>query len=309
MPRVLTIEDDARISLAECVDALSASGFDPRDEHSLSHAALQLRRLGNDQTFLGDMLIRQLADDHRNEGAENRGSAYGAQVIMLHPPGHGPFFLRANIWPSEAEHMMRANGGTSFVYGLPHDHNFDFLTLGYFGPGYWSDYYEFDYEAVAGWSGEPVDLRFVERAKLDHGKIMHYRAHRDVHRQLAADSLSVSINVMHAFTPQGWLDQYGFDLDKGCVARILNHGSAEALMRIAVGLGGQEAIDLAHRFGHYHPSDRMQLHAWSALASLAGDDAACDRVWQEAEQSGSRMVAMTAAQRRATLSQPEPAPV
>jgi hypothetical protein len=35
---------------------------------------------------------------------------------------------------------MRASGAAAFVYGLPHDHNFDFLTLGYFGPGYWSDY-------------------------------------------------------------------------------------------------------------------------------------------------------------------------
>ncbi len=42
---------------------------------------------------------------------------------------------RANIWPSENDHMVRASGGASFVLGLPHDHNFSFLTLGYFGPG------------------------------------------------------------------------------------------------------------------------------------------------------------------------------
>jgi hypothetical protein len=51
------------------------------------------------------------------------------------------------------------------------------------------------------------------------------------------------------------------------VAGILNYRSNEAFMRIAVGLGSEEAKDLAHRFGRSHPSDRMRLAAQSALAS------------------------------------------
>lgn len=296
MPRVIDLADDTRASLAECCDALAARGFDPRDEHSLIHAARQLRRLGNDREFLGDLLVAELAKDYREETA---GNSYGPQVIMLVPPGtHPDFFVRANIWPSRDEHMMRASGGESFVYGLPHDHNFDFLTLGYFGPGYWSDYYEFDYEDVIGWCGEEVSsLRFVERARLDAGKLMHYRAHRDVHAQLPADSLSVSLNILHASGAQGWLDQYAFDLGERRVARILGHGSSEAFLRIAVGLGGAEAADLAERFAVHHPSDRMRLAAWGALAA-AGDG---DAVWGRAERSGSRLVAAEARQRRTML--------
>ena len=30
---------------------------------------------------------------------------------MLRPPGDCDFFIRANIWPSEDEHAMRASGG------------------------------------------------------------------------------------------------------------------------------------------------------------------------------------------------------
>ena len=61
MPRVIAIEDEASIGLEDCIEALSETGFDPRDEDSLGHAALLLRCLGNDRDFLGDMLVAELA--------------------------------------------------------------------------------------------------------------------------------------------------------------------------------------------------------------------------------------------------------
>ncbi len=295
MPRVITPVDETVASLAECVDAMSCAGFDPGDEESLMHSARQLRRLGNNRTFLGDMLVSALETRHREDDGAN---SYGPQVIMLAPPDGGDYFMRANLWPSRDEHMMRASGGDSFVYGLPHDHNFDFVTLGYFGPGYASDYYEFDYEDVSGWSGEPVDLRFVERSCLEEGKIMHYRAHRDVHAQHPGEALSVSINIVHAGGAQGWLDQYSFDVEKRRIGRILSNGSSEAFMRIAVGLGSESASELARSFGQHHPSDRMRLASWSALASAADDASARDLVWADAERCGSRMVAGEAKLRR-----------
>jgi len=298
MPKLIDIADDTAIGLDECVAAMRETGFVPGDEESLDHAARQLRRLGNDRDFLSDLVVKQLAARHDEEDDRN---AYGPQVIMLAPADGGSFFMRANIWPSEDEHMMRASGSSSFVYGLPHDHNFDFLTLGYFGPGYWSDYYEFNYEDTVGWKGEPVDLRFVERARLDPGKIIHYRAHVDMHAQIPADELSVSINILHAGGAQGWLDQYGFDVENGSIARILSNGSSEAFIRIAVGLGSEEACDLAERFARRHPSDRMRLAAWGALASVAQGEAARDDVWRAAEASGSRLVAAEARSRRAAL--------
>ena len=300
MPRVMTIDDPARITLDECVQGLREQGFVPGDEASLCGAARLLRQLGNNRDFLGDMLVEQLAARHREEDAAN---SYGPQVIMLAPPDGGDFFMRANIWPSTDEHMMRASGGAGFVYGLPHDHNFDFLTLGYFGPGYWSDYYEFDFESVAGWRGEPVDLRFAGRSRLEEGAIMHYRAHRDVHAQIPADQLSVSINILHAGGAQGWLDQYSFDVENRRIGRILSNGSSEAFLRIAVGLGGAEAADLADRFAIAHPSDRMRLAAFGALASVAGDAGARDAVWRRAEGAGSRLVAAEAHARRTELAQ------
>lgn len=288
MPRVIDIAGDSAICLEECIEALTATGFDPGDEESLQHGASLLRGLGNNRSFLGDMLVDELTD--RPDVDDGRNSS-GPQVIMLAPPGNGSFFMRANIWPSADEHVMRASGGSSFVYDLPHDHNFDFLTLGYFGPGYWSDYYEYDFEAVAGIPGEPAGLRFIERSQLEEGKIMHYRAHRDVHAQHAADALSVSINILHAGGAQGWLDQYSFDLERGCIGRILSNGSSEAFIRIAVALGCDEAFDLAERFGASHPSDRMRLASWGAMASVTEGPQARADIWHRAELSGSRLVA------------------
>ncbi len=296
MPRQLEIGDEDACCLGECVAALDTSGFDPADEGSLLHAAGWLRRLGNNRDFLAEIMIAELKQRHRDDDG---GNTYGPQVIMLSPLG-GECFLRANIWPSRDEAMFRASGGGSFVYELPHDHNFDFLTFGYLGPGYWSDYYEYDYEAVAGAVGEPAGLRFVERSRLEPGRMLHYRAHRDVHSQLPPDALSVSLNVMHSGGAQGWLDQYKFDLEGDQIAGVLGPGASEAFIRIAAGLGGSDALDLAESFSRSHPSDRMCLAALDARAGVL-DIGGRDELWRRAESSGNRLVALEARRRRAAL--------
>lgn len=296
MPRVIHLADDAACTLGDCVAALQDRGFDPEDEASLMHVAGWLRQLGNNRDFLADLLLEELKGRHR---LDDTASSYGPQVVMLSPVG-GDFFLRANIWPSVDEHMVRASGSGAFVYGLPHDHNFHFLTLGYFGPGYWSDYYEFDYATLAGSVDEPAGLRFIERSRLEEGKLMLYRAHLDVHAQIPPDALSVSINVMHAGGAQGWLDQYSFDTDRNVISGVLGHGTSEVFLRLAVGLGGDEALDMASRFAARHPSDRMRLAALEAQAGVLGP-AERDELWRRAEVSPNRLISLEARRRRAVL--------
>ena len=296
MPRVIACDATDSSTVEECVEAIAAAGFDSRDDESVDHAAHWLQRLGNNQHFLGDLMVRELQQRHCTA---SDGSAYGAQAIMLSSARDG-FFLRANIWPSEADHAYRASGASSFVYELPHDHNFSFLTYGYFGPGYVSDYYEYDYEKVAGFRGETAGLRFVERSALTQGKLMLYRAHLDVHSQLPPASMSVSLNVMGIDDAQGWHDQYGFDPASDRITAILNPTSTETFLRVMVGLGSDEAMDLAASFGQHHPSDRLRLASFEARALLL-DTAEKDALWREAEMSGSRMVAQEARLRRAEL--------
>ena len=201
MPEVIENSTRQSCSLGECAEALAELEFDPRDPQSTIEAAVWLERLTNNRTFLAELLIDRLAG--RTEGEVDSG--FGPQAIVLSPV-RGNVFLRANIWPAEHDLCFRTSGASSFVYGVPHDHNFSFLTSGYLGPGYRSDYFEYDYGSVAGYAGEPASLRFVERSALSEGKLMLYRAHVDVHSQLPAESLSVSLNVMHLDPAQCWYD-------------------------------------------------------------------------------------------------------
>ncbi|MFC3102204.1 transposase [Altererythrobacter lauratis] len=298
MPRVIECVDDSPCDLGECIAGLDASGFDPLEEESLLHAAHWLRRLGNNRDFLADIMLVELKDGP--DGQEDA-SSYGAQVVML-SPFREDYFLRANFWPGPNDHVFRASGRTAFSYEVPHDHNFHFLTVGYFGPGYASDYYEYDYEAVAGVIGEKAGLRFVERSTLDPGKLMHYRAHLDVHSQLPPESLSVSVNIMHSGGAQGWLDQYGFDVEKDEITRVLSPGCNELFLRVAVGLEHPQALDLAETFARSHVSERLRLVALEAQAGIM-DLAARDDLWRRAESNGSRLIAGEATRRRRELAE------
>lgn len=303
MARVIDRRDPTTATLEQACEALRVWGFDPREEESVAHAANWLARLGNDRAFLGDRLVDLLAG--RAPEGEAAVAIEGTQThrILLAAPGHGSrgagdVAISASIWPSADEPLLRASGGPAFGYGLAHDHPFDFLTLGYFGPGHGVDDFEYDYASVAGWPGEAVALRHAGRSWLAPGRLVHYRANRDVHRPFAPEALSVSLTLAHHHPANGWMDHYVFDVEGGTIARVLGQGPSEAFLRVAVGLGGEEAKDLAHRFGRHHPSDRMRLAAWRALASVAPDMAARDAVWAEAERSGSRVVASAARCRR-----------
>lgn len=299
MPLIIEKASDESCTLPEAIEALAELDFDPRDEGNCLEAAKWLRRLTNNRTFLSDLLIDRLAGRLSGSGMPSVDSGYGPQAIVLSPL-RGAMFLRANIWPAEQDLCFQTSGAKNFVYGVPHDHNFSFLTSGYTGPGYRSDYYEYDYENVVGYAGEQAGLRFIERSALYEGKLMLYRAHVDVHAQLPPEALSVSLNVMHVDPSQGWFDQYGFDLKRGEVTRVLSPNATEAFLRVAVASGTDDALDYAEWLGKGHPSERLRLASFEARAALA-EESERDALWREGELCGSRMVAAVAKQRRAAL--------
>ena len=208
MARIIPCAEERMLSLGDLVQALNDESFDPADEESFAAAAPLLKGLANNRDFLAEIAIAELKDRCNRQSLENR---YSSQVIMLHRASE-KYFIRANFWPSPRDSVFKASGTSPFFYHVPHDHNFSFLTVGYLGPGYWSEYYEYDYGEVVGLPGEKVDLRFIEKAKLDQGKVMLYRAHRDVHNQLPADDMSISINIMEASNRLPFLSQYQFDV-------------------------------------------------------------------------------------------------
>lgn len=281
-------EDESSIDLGELVEALQGR-FDPRDEEGMAQWAPALRRLANNRNFLGDLAIKELKQHCSGQTELNQ---YSAQVILLH--GQADFLLRANFWPSKSDSVYKNSGYEPFFYGLPHDHNFSFLTVGYLGPGYWSDYYEYEYDKVLGCPGEEVDLRFVERSRLSQGKVMLYRKHRDVHSQLPPDSLSVSLNIMASTPANEFVEQYSFDLASSRVARIVNPSALETLVRLACVFGGGNGQDLVEDFAVRHPSDRIRFAAWCAKAAAAPGTDARIAVFEKAAVESSGLTAALA---------------
>jgi hypothetical protein len=277
MPIQIACSEPAEaIELAELVDTLE-EGFDPRDQEAMVQWAPALRRLASNRRFLGDLAIQELKQHCSGQTARNQ---YSAQVILLH--GSRRFLVRANFWPAEGDSVYANSGPQPFFYGVPHDHNFSFLTAGYLGPGYWSDYYEYEYDKVLGCPGEKVDLRFVERSCLSEGKVLLYRAHRDVHSQLPPDSLSVSLNILALSPANEFQDQYGFDLASSRIAGLLNPCALETLVRLAAVFGGANGRDLVENFAERHPSDRVRFAAWRAKAAEAPSVDARIAVYEEA---------------------------
>lgn len=263
MPLLIDTKATDPIELGDLVEWLATGGFDPDDEASIAAFGPALGRLGANRRFLGDLVIEELKRHCAGQVERNR---YTAQVILLHAgPG---FAIRANFWPAADDSVVLNSGTEPFFYGVPHDHNFSFLTVGYVGPGYWSDYYEYDYGEVTGLVGEPVALRFVERSRLAEGKVMLYRRFRDVHSQLPPDALSVSLNVLAQSDRSDFCDQYRFDLERREIAGLVNTNSLEALVKLAVHLGGGNGRDLAETFASSHPSERTRFAALEAQASV-----------------------------------------
>lgn len=266
MPRLIDSGRDDAMELDDLVEALEAHPFDPCDEDSFADVGPLLARLGRNPDFLVDLAIAELEMRCAGQAASN---GYGAQSFLLKPPT-GRYLIRANFWPALEDAAVRASGAAAFLYDMPHDHNFSFLTYGYQGPGYWSDYYERDADAVTGVPGEQAGLRFVERSRLEQGRLMLYRARRDVHRQLPPDAFSVSLNILGYAPGQPWIEQYRFDLDRGTIAQGLSVTPAEGLLAIAAHLGGDAGLGLARDYARRHPCARMRVTALDALLSADG---------------------------------------
>ncbi|HGM6612702.1 TPA: hypothetical protein ACKQAH_001629 [Stenotrophomonas maltophilia] len=80
----IRIEDTSQdsIGLMELVDYLHDSAFDPRDQESMISVAPVLRKLGNNQTFLSEIICKELKDS-KSIQVDND---YTPQVLMLHAP-------------------------------------------------------------------------------------------------------------------------------------------------------------------------------------------------------------------------------
>jgi hypothetical protein len=281
MPRLIDPPAAPEYDLAEIAARLDESGVDLSDETDIARCTGLLAGLARNRDFLADRIIAELKASYADQLAANR---YSAQVLLLHRSPRG-FFLRANLWPAATDAVYVASGAAAFAYGVPHDHNFSFLTAGYWGPGYVSDYYDYDAERVDGRLGEALNLTFVERSALSEGRMMLYRAHRDIHSQFPPERLSISLNIMDEGEHVPWRDQYIVDLKCGTIAKRPTLTSGEMLLRCAVHLT-DNGKDVAEQLARMHPVPRVRASAIAALAAVTegkGRSAVLERGLRDAD--------------------------
>jgi hypothetical protein len=261
----ITIEtsESAAMTLADYIDYVSRE-VDLQDAESVLASAPALRSLAQNRTFLVDYLNRELAQSWDTFQPDN---SYSAQTLTL---GAGKdFSIRANMWlPSDP-----ASDGWDdrlYAYGLAHDHNFSFLTVGYLGPGYRTSIYEYDSMIVEGFPGERVELKFLERTSLPVGKIMLYRASRDIHTQEPPEDFSMSLNLLIVSPSVRNSNQYTFNIEKGEIHGYVPNASGGRVMLVEMAkyVGDGRTVSLIESICRRHPVPRLRWAAYNSLATL-----------------------------------------
>ena len=278
MPDALSTPDVAPLALEDAIAHLRYRGFNPNCPQSTDRASAILAGLYKNRDLLTPALTSALTEQAGPNPAQHR---YTGQTIELGGDASAGFMIRANIWPAADDPLMQRPGAEGFQYGFAHDHNFDFLTIGYHGPGYRSDFFAYDYDRIIGFVGEDISLTPTESITLTKGTMLHYRAHQDIHRQWPPDSLSISLNIVHVHPRQSWFDQYGFDVESGRISRIVSHSSLEALLTIAPHCADDNARDVAAHMMVKHCSDAVRLTAARAMAQWHHQDSGDNRQFWE----------------------------
>jgi hypothetical protein len=262
------------VSTEEFIDFVHAQ-VNLRDLDSIETTAPLLRGMANDRQLVVSQLNQQVSNLFRTEAITS------PQVIYL---GEGRnFYLRANIWPSLADLSSGRVYQDQFAYNVAHDHNFSFMTVGYHGPGYITEMYQYDNSLIAGKLGEHVDLQFVERLHFRTGMVMLYEASHDVHTQLPPEDMSITLNFMISTPDVRLRDQYFFDLER---SELLDYppelaGSQRvSMIRVAADVGDANTQQLLSDLAASHPCRRTRLAAYEGLVKLRPQDA--EIVWRKA---------------------------
>ncbi|STX28287.1 Uncharacterised protein [Legionella beliardensis] len=251
------------------ITALKSSNYKPE---YFAIIAKKLAQLALNKTFLAKQLSHELKN-FENFQLDNQ---FKPSTIMLHK-GDG-YVIRAVIWMPTSDR----NQAKIFSYFEPHDHNFDFFTVNYFGPGYKTRIYKYDYDSVKGIPGEEVNLQFKEESYLTQGKVMYYYGSSDAHIQYPPESITVSLNLILPKTYPAKRRQYEFELleqENGEKARLILGGldrltQVRTLIDVAIKLGDKSSLELVRKIALTHANEQLRAIAWKAILANHEDKSA-----------------------------------
>jgi hypothetical protein len=268
------VQNSEVVTLDEFMEYVHTS-IDVSNLESVSAAAPMLRGLANER----ELVVRRLNWQIKNLFATDALAA--TQVLFL--AGGRDFYVRANLWPSLADLSTGRVLQDHFGYHLAHDHAYHFMTVGYHGPGYHTDIYQYDTTKTRGFIGERVELQFKERLQFRPGMVMLYEASKDVHTQQPPEELSITLNLMISSATVRLQDQYLFDLEKSTLVgypQDIDSSRRASLLEMAAHVGNENTRQLLHDLSSSHPSRRTRVAAYESLAALSPESAIS--IWERA---------------------------
>ncbi len=241
-------------------------------------AAEPLAALANDEMLLINAINSEL---YRHIEKRGNARALSTQSLLLY--ADDVFKVRANIWKKPVERPNTPyHDNAVYSYEYAHNHNFQLLTVGYLGSGYWTDIHECDPDSIVGYIGERVGLQFLEHTSLPRGKILLYRTQRDVHTQRPPDEFSISLNLIITDPTGHVADQYNFDLESSTIQRMVSMpmGSYLSILSFAAILNSRSNLDATVAVAASDAHWRIRLAAFECSAILAQEQART--VWARA---------------------------
>ncbi|WP_031566407.1 hypothetical protein [Rheinheimera texasensis] len=180
------------IGLIEFIRQVNAIYTGPHqlEPQMIGRLAQLLGKLAADKHWLTDHLCDVLEHEFAGQSA---GNSYGNDALVIYSQQEPFFQIRVCFWhPRQAVKQAQEKYD---VYQCLHDHNFGFLTTNYYGPGYVSRFYRYQYQDDL-MCGSPVPLALQFEHQLSPGQIVWYEPSVDVHLQHPPQAFSVSLNLI-----------------------------------------------------------------------------------------------------------------
>jgi hypothetical protein len=268
MALIWDIESDETLDVKDFIEHVQETAV-PGDLDSLAACVPKFRALANNRTFVLDAFHGELKAFWEGD---RRNADQPQSVQIANTPD---FYIRANIWlPIPAGARTEKFQKRLYSYEMPHDHNFSFLTVGYFGPGYQTDIYEYEWKDCVGFMGEKANCRHLGRVQLHPGRVMLYREGKDIHIQYAPEEVSVSVNLMGRNNDVRWDQQYIFDVERdqliGGAGDLVSNRLF--LVEVAEHIGDDETVGILHDLVKDYPCPKTKARSIQSLDRLAPEE-------------------------------------
>lgn len=258
---------DETISLNEFITYVK-NNLDFNDLDSIKSAAPMLVKLSNDKDLLPKAICEELKDSPEKFQMDN---PYQANGYLLYKDDD--FILRAVCWiPDKDQKFLNVSIDRSLlIYSIAHDHDFNFLTVGHYGPGYYSETYIYDYNSVIGESGEDVLIKKCDFKKLKPNQTYLFRAGKEIHKQLPPDEFSISLNlIVRKRGPERFMDQYAFDIDQKKIIKPLENDTFKRaqLIPLIADLLNTECLPIFEELKDSHSCRRTRIEIIKVLSTF-----------------------------------------